>query len=257
MSTTTTGRAVIYLRVSSDEQADGYGIDVQRERCRGMAAAKGAAIVAEYVDVLSGTLPADARPGMAAALAAVDDGAANMLIVYALDRVGRATAVVLDIVERLRCRGAAVVSCREALDTTTPAGQFVLTMFAALAQLERDNIVERLAHGRAQRARRDGDGGGRVPFGYRRDAGRLVVDDDAAAIVRRIFAERRAKGGTLASIADALNGDGISTPKGGTAWRPSTVAAVLANVDAYRGGRRGTSPVDWPVIIAPRYAAAA
>lgn len=249
---TTDGRAVIYLRVSTDEQADtGFGLDVQRERCRAMATVKGFAVVAEHVDAgLSGTLAPGARPGLAAVLAAVDAGDVETVIVYALDRLGRRTSIVLDVVDRLRVAGCAVVSCRESLDGTTPAGAFVLTMFAALAQLERDTIVERTTAGRNARGAKDGERGGRVPFGYRRTAAGLTVDADAAAIVRRIIAERFRKGGTLESIAERLNADGIPTPRGGQTWRPSSVAVVWANRDAYAGGTRGASAVRWPAILA-------
>ena len=51
--------------------------------------------------------------------------------------------------------GVEIVSCKESLDTSTPTGKFVLTMFAALAQLDRDNIVKRTTDGRdARQARR-------------------------------------------------------------------------------------------------------
>ena len=256
---TTDGRAVIYLRVSTDEQADtGFGLDVQRERCRAMATAKGFTVVAEHVDAgLSGTLAPAARPGLAAVLAAVDAGDADTVIVYALDRLGRRTAIVLDVVERLRGAGCAVVSCRESLDSTTPAGVFVVSMFAALAQLERDTIVERTTAGRNARGQVDGERGGRVPFGYRRTVDGLEVDDDAADIVRRIIAERRRKGGTFQAIADGLNLDGITTARGGQTWRPSSVAVVWANRDAYAGGQRGASSVRWPAIIGERVQLAA
>ena len=248
---TTDGRAVIYLRVSTDEQADAYGLDVQRERCRAMACVKGFAVVAEHVDAgISGTLAPGARPGLAAVLAAVDAGDVDTVIVYALDRLGRRTSIVLDVVERLRVAGCAVVSCRESLDGTTPAGAFVLTMFAALAQLERDTIVERTTAGRNARGQVDGERGGRVPFGYARTPDGLTVDDDAASIVRRVIAERRRKGGTFQAIADGLNRDGITTARGGQTWRPSSVAAVWANRGAYAGGTRGASSVRWPAILA-------
>lgn len=64
--------------------------------------------------------------------------------------------------------GVELVSCKESLDTSSPAGRFVLTMFAALAQLERDNIVQRTTDGRNQRGRIDGERGGRVPMEYKR-----------------------------------------------------------------------------------------
>jgi len=249
-------RAAIYVRVSTEDQArEGYGLDVQRERCRAQAIAKGWTVVAEYADEgLSGTLDIDGRPGLSGLLDAVEAGDVDAVITLALDRLGRRTAVVLRLVERLNDAGAELVSCKESLDTSTPQGSFVLTMFAALAQLERDTIVERTTAGRNARGQVDGERGGRVPFGYVRTmvdgkASGIQVDADAADVVRRIFRRRR-QGIALATIADELNAAGITTARGHD-WHASSVAVVLQNGTAYAGGVRGASDVRWPAIIRP------
>jgi len=248
--TATTTRAAIYCRVSTDEQAaHGFGLAVQLERCRAMATAKGMTVIGEHADTLSGTLPPDLRPGLGDVMAAVSAGDVDAVIVYALDRIGRRTSIVLDVVERLRVAGCAIVSCRESLDSTTPSGQFVLTMFAGLAQLERDVIVDRTTAGRNARGEVDGDRGGQVPLGYVRAADRVTVDVAAADVVRRILAQRDA-GATLQAIADGLVAAGVPTARGGASWYPSTVRAVLANRPAYAGGTRGSSSVRWPCITA-------
>ena len=129
-----------------------------------------------------------------------------------------------------------------------------MTMFAALGQLERDTIVARTTDGRNERGRRDGERGGRVPMGYTRimgaagATGEIAIDPEAAAVVRAIF-QRRAAGATLGAIADALNGDGVSTRRGGR-WHASSVREVLLNEADYRGGRRGESGLCWPAILA-------
>lgn len=239
-------RAAIYLRVSTDEQAiSGFGLDVQRERCRAMATVKDWSIVETFADEgISGTKEATNRPGLAALLQAAADGSIDAVIVLALDRLGRKTRIVLDLIEQLSDAGIVLVSCKESLDTTTPQGQFVLTMFAALAQLERDTIVERTTAGRNERGKRDGERGGRMPFGYVRTEAGIVVDDHAAQLVRWIFQQKQ-RGGSLRSIAAGLTGP---SPQGGQ-WRGSSVAAVLANEAAYLGGRRGESEVCWPTIL--------
>lgn len=244
-------RAGIYVRVSTDEQArDGYGLAVQRERCRAQATAKGLAVVAEYADEgISGTLDATARPGLADMLAAAHLGEIDTVIVLSLDRLARKTRLVLEIVETLDRARCDLVSVKESLDTTTPQGQFTLTIFAALAQLERDVIVQRTSDGRNERGRRDGERGGRMPMGYRRVGDGLIeVDTDAAPVVRRIFAHR-AEGKTLQAIADALNADAVPNPQGGRRWEPATVRAVLQNAPAYRGGPRSDSSTRWPAIL--------
>jgi len=239
-------RAAIYVRVSTDDQArDGYGLDVQRERCRAMAVVKGWSLVAEYADEgISGTKDASLRPGLAALLSAISQHEIDAVIVLALDRLGRKTRIILDLVDLIVDADAELVSCKESLDTTTPAGRFVLTIFAALAQLERDNIVERTTSGRNQRGKTDGEKGGRLPYGYVRSPVGIVVDEEAAAVVRRIVALDQA-GASLRQIAREMAAPG---PSGGK-WHASSVSAVLASKDAYRGGMRGASAVCWPRIL--------
>jgi site-specific DNA recombinase len=193
---------------------------------------------------LSGTKDASGRPALAALLAAVEIGNVDAVIVLSLDRLGRMTGIILDLVERITDTGAQLVSCKESLDTSTPAGRFVLTIFAALAQLERDNIVERTSGGRNARGKKDGEKGGRLPFRYIRTEEGITVDPDRAALVKSIF-RRRDAGATLRAIAADLPTPG---PRGG-AWYPSSVAEVLQNEGAYRGGVRGASAVCWPAIL--------
>ena len=243
-------RAAIYVRVSTEDQAEqGYGLDVQYARCRALATAKDLQVVAEYADEgISGTKGASARPGLAALLDDASAGNLDAVIVLALDRLGRKTVLVLSLVEELAKSGCALISCKESLDTSTPQGQFVLTMFAALAQLERDVIVERTTAGRNERGRRDGEKGGRVPYGYVRTSDSdIEVDPSAASTVRQIFALSN-NGASLREIADNIADH--PTSHGGKRWYASSVREVLKNERDYRGGNRGDSAMQWPVILA-------
>lgn len=249
-------RAAIYLRVSTDEQVQGYGLDVQEDRTRAMIAAKGWQYTGKYADEgISGTKGATERAGLARLLADAQAREIDAVVVLALDRLGRKTKLVLDLVDELAAAGAQLVSCKESLDTSTPQGAFVLTMFAALAELERGVIVQRTTDGRNKRGRRDGDKGGRLPLGYRRptDEGPVLVDELTAPIVRRIFKQRALKAkrdprGTLQAIADGLNADGITTQRG-KQWHPSDVRAILQRESVYRGSKRGESSVRWPRLL--------
>lgn len=241
-------KPALYLRVSTTEQAlEGYGLAAQRTRCIAMAAVKGWPAPVEFSDEgISGTKDESERPGLAAMLAAINAGKVNAVIVAALDRVGRSTALVIRLVEQMETSGAAVVSCKESLDTSTPTGKFVLGLFAGLAQLDRDNIVERTTGGRNERGKKDGEKGGRLPLGYVRLEG-IVIDQEAATTVKQIF-ELRSVGATLTAIADDLNT--TSTPtRHGAKWYASSVREVLLNEDNYRGGLRGESSERWPVIL--------
>lgn len=241
-----------YLRVSTEEQAkSGLGLADQRRRCLGMADAKGWPEPVIYADEgISGTKDAKERPALAHLLADVAAGRIDAVIVLALDRLARKTLLVLDLVETLRRSDVALISCKEALDTATPQGQFVLTMFAALAQLERDLIAERTRAALAELDRTTGDRGGSVPYGYVRTADGLQVERAAAVQVRRIFAWHR-RGESLRTIAKRLRDSGAPGPRGGT-WHHTSVVEILKNRAAYLGGARGASAVRWPAILGKR-----
>ena len=240
----------IYLRVSTEEQArSGYGLDAQRARCEAMATVKEWRVVETFSDEgISGTKSADDRPGLAALLMGAAAHAFDSVIVGSLDRLGRKTSLVLDLVDDLTRYGVSIVSTKESLDTTTPTGVFVLSMFAAIGQLERDTITDRCTGGRNQRGKVDGEKGGRVPMGYTRTVAGVSIDESAASTVRSIFA-LRADGLTLKAIAAALNTSGITTARA-HGWHASSVREVLQNEADYHGGLRGESGVAWPVILA-------
>jgi site-specific DNA recombinase len=242
-------RAALYLRVSTEDQAnEGYGLDVQLERCKAQAIANGLKVTALFEDKgISGTNDETKRPGLAALMIAVEENAIDSVIVLALDRIGRKTTLVLNIVERITSAGVALISVKENLNTSTPMGQFVLTILAGLAQLERDTIVERTTAGRDLRGKLDGEKGGRIHYGYVRSGDTIAIDDPSADVVRDIFALRH-MGLKLRAIAANLTERGIQPPKG-TAWYASSIKSILSNETAYRGGKRGESDVAWPDIL--------
>jgi site-specific DNA recombinase len=247
-------KTAIYLRVSTTEQAlDGYGLEAQRAKCEAMATVKGWPVMRTYADEgISGTKDESERQALAELLQAIEAKEVEAVIIASLDRLGRSTRLVLRLVDVLDAAGVDLVSCKESLDTSTPAGRFVLRMFASLAELERDNIVERTTAGRDAKGRETGEKGGRVPLGYTRifrdgKAIRVDVDMAGAVIVRRIFVRRR-KGATLTQIANELNRDKLKTPRG-RGWHASSVRAVLANERKYKGGKRGESVQSWPGIL--------
>lgn len=245
----TTYRTAAYLRVSTDEQAEsGLGIGAQAARCAAMATAKGWSEPSIYADEgVSGTKPAAKRPALHRLLADVQAGQIDAVIILSLDRLGRKTRLVLDLVDELTHAGVALVSCKESLDTTSPQGQFVLTLFAALAQLERDLIAERTKAALSEHSRRDGEAGGKLPYGYVRTPDGIAIETDAAPYVRFIFNARK-RGDSLRTIAEKLNARGIPGPRGGQ-WHHTSVREVLANRAAYTGHPRGLSTLRWPAIL--------
>jgi DNA invertase Pin-like site-specific DNA recombinase len=141
-----------YMRVSSAD--DRQSVDLQRD-------ALIAAGIDErnlYCDKASGAR--DNRPGLKACLEYVRTG--DCLVVWKLDRLGRSLPHLLSIVADLKERGIAFRSLTEQMDTTTPHGEFLFSIFGALAQYERALTRERVIAGLAA-ARRRGRKGGRPP----------------------------------------------------------------------------------------------
>ena len=120
-------------------------------------------------------------------------------------------------------------------------------MFAALAELERDTIVQRTTDGRNERGRKDGERGGRVPDGYTRTPEGIMIVAERADIVRKIF-DLRDQGLALRAIADQLNSDGYTTARGHK-WHASSVREIMLNEAVYRGGKRGESDLTWTPIL--------
>jgi DNA invertase Pin-like site-specific DNA recombinase len=102
----------------------------------------------------------DDRPGLARALDFVRPG--DCLVVWKLDRLGRSLSHLIRIIEELKAKGAAFRSLTEQMDTTTPHGELLFSIFGALAQYERALTQERVRAGLAA-AKRRGRRGGRPP----------------------------------------------------------------------------------------------
>lgn len=134
-----------YTRVSTDDQT-----------CENQRRAIEARYNIEEVfsdDGVSGAIIAAQRPSMAKLLAYVRKG--DVVVVAAIDRLGRDTIDVLTTVEALKGKGVSVVSMREGFDLSTDAGKLMLTMLAAVAELERANMKARQMAG-LKRARAEG-----------------------------------------------------------------------------------------------------
>jgi DNA invertase Pin-like site-specific DNA recombinase len=144
-----------YMRVSTD--TDRQSTDLQRD------ALVAAGVDARHLfeDRASGAQ--DNRPDLAKALDFMQPG--DVLVVWKLDRLGRSLSHLLAIVNTLRERQVAFRSLTEALDTTTPAGEFLFQVFGALAQYERyADIGIALVMPSARLCRSEGETWGRMGF---------------------------------------------------------------------------------------------
>lgn len=148
-----TQRVFAYARVSTVEQVT----ENQREQI----ARAGYAIRPKFLieERVSGSVPASQRPGFQKLLERMDEG--DTLVVTKLDRIGRDSIDVQQTVERFQCEGIRLVVLQLGnLDLTSSAGALMVKMLAAVADFERDLIIERTQAGQA-RARAAGTHMGR------------------------------------------------------------------------------------------------
>jgi len=142
-------RAVLYVRVSTPDQS----IEPQLLDLRPMAAARGYEIVREYSDKLSGTK--SRRPGLDALLSDAQRHRFDVVMVWAFDRMARSVRHFLEVLDELNHLGIEFVSFRESIDTSGPLGRAMVVIVGAIAELERNLIVERVKAG-MRRAKLDG-----------------------------------------------------------------------------------------------------
>lgn len=143
-------RVAIYTRVSTTDQTCDNQLRDLREYCR----ARGWDQVTEYVDEgVSGTT--DRRPALDQLMVAVRKRRVDVVVVAAFDRFGRSVRHLVDTLELFRHLNVEFISLREQIDTGSPLGQAVFTIIAAIAQLERSLLVERVKAG-LRRARHQG-----------------------------------------------------------------------------------------------------
>ncbi len=152
-------RAALYGRVSTNGR--GQDPELQMAELRAVAAQRGWRVAGEFVDAgVSGSK--DRRPALDRLMADARAGRVDVVAVWRFDRFARSTRHLLDALETFRVLGVGFVSLREQVDTTTPAGKALFTMIAAVAELERDLIRERVRAG-VERARAQGKRLGRPP----------------------------------------------------------------------------------------------
>src|SRR6266511_510264 len=200
-----TVRVAIYTRVSTEDQAkEGFSLDAQRERLQAYCLARDWAVAATYID--DGHSGRNTkRPAYQRMMAERDRW--DALLVIKMDRIHRNARNFMGMMDDLRDWGKDFVSATESLDTSTAMGRFVMDIIQRIAQLESEQIGERVYMGMLEAAQQGKFLGSSDPYGYRFDPkrGNLVVVRAEAEVVREIhhlyFAERR----SMRAIAEALN----------------------------------------------------
>lgn len=229
-------RLVASLRVSTAGQArDGYGLPSQRADIRTFAKVNGHRVVKWCTDGgLSGTLPPDARAGLAEALTLIRDGKADGLIVGQLDRLSRLLVEQEAVLAYVWEMGGLAFSADtgEILkdDPDDPMRTAIRQMRGVFSQLDRALINKRLNDGKRAKRAAVGYCEGRTEYGWRSYKGkRTPVPAEQTALKR--MRELRAAGKSTRQIAATLAVEGHPTQRGGQ-WSSPVVSRILARLEA-------------------------
>lgn len=203
--------AIGYVRASTAEQSDsGLGLTAQRTAIETACAARGWTLLRIEEDIASGA-KVD-RPGLQRALTSVQTGEANCIVVLRLDRLSRSVKDFSDMLARFP---SGIVCLDLGIDPTTPSGEMIVTVVAAMVQMERRLISQRTKEALAVKKAQG------IQIGRPRS-----MDPK----IRRRILREYAKGGRgngYKGIADRLNAQGVPTVLGGSKWYPSTAKRVV------------------------------
>lgn len=218
--------AIGYVRVSTDEQA--LGPDAQRAALERWAAAQGVRLVAIHSDLgVSGAAELDKRPGLLAALDALVEHGAGLLLVGKRDRLARDVVLAAMVGRLVERAGARIVSADGAGNDEGPAGELMRTMLDAFAQYERQIIRARTRAALQVKRNRQEYTGGAAPYGWRlaADGQHLEALEAEQAILRGARA-LQAAGLSLRAIGAELERRGMLGRAGGR-WNPASVRSLV------------------------------
>lgn len=216
----------LLARVSTQEQAlNGHSIDEQIDRMRDYCKAMGWNIYKEYVDAGFSGANTD-RPALQRMIRDIKAGKIDKVLVYKLDRLSRSQKDTLELIEDVfLANNTDFVSMSENFDTSTPFGRAMIGILAVFAQLEREQIKERMMMGKLARSKKGKYlGNENDPIGYDYIDGELIPNEYEKMLVNRVF-EMYAQGMSPNKIADKLNESGLTHKYG--KWIEKTVYNVI------------------------------
>jgi DNA invertase Pin-like site-specific DNA recombinase len=248
-------RIAVYVRVSSEEQLEGYSLEAQLRAIRAYCAERGWRIVLEYVEEGKSARYEDLtrRPRFKAMLEAAEARRFDVVLVHKLDRFARNLLVLLTSLNRLGRADVSFVSVTEQIDYSTPQGRLFLIMLGALAEWYSNNLSQETKKGKRER-KAQGLYNGLLPFGTMPGPGGVpIADTRAFCVLNWVERDRRmvvdggketcnfegltlafqlaAAGASDRAVARALTVAGYRTTgnHGQNPFHKDTVAEVLTN----------------------------
>jgi DNA invertase Pin-like site-specific DNA recombinase len=230
--------AIAYLRVSTETQLDGFGLDGQETAVREFCQEKGHTLQHIFAERgVSGQNDLENRVALVQLNEYAQQNGVTTIVIPTLSRLARDLMVQERILSDWQSRGWTVLSTKEPdLNGNDPTRKFIRQVLGAVNEYDRAMIIARLKAGRISKASLGGHAVGAVPLGYKIDNSGSkpvrIVDDDEAEIVRTIHRLREQRW-SYQAIADQLNESGVP-PRKSDLWGKTSVRAIYVN-PKYRG----------------------
>lgn len=220
-------KAAIYVRVSTDEQAQyGYSVEAQKEKLLAFCKSQDWEVYKAYVDdgFRATTLN---RPEIQKLIEESNHQKFNMVVFYKLDRLSRSVKDLNYLIEAFEKNNVAIKSITEPFDTSSPPGKLMFNMLGSFAQFERELIGERTKLG-LYRAFDEGKWITTPPYGYNIKDGQLVLNDKEAIFVKRAIELCLVGNLGIGAIAKLLKEEDKITRRAGK-WAKNSVWNLLHN----------------------------
>jgi site-specific DNA recombinase len=242
-------KAVVYTRISQDRNGDGAGVTRQEADARALAKVRGWRVTSVIVENDTSAAGKKSRPGFDKLLQAVEDGSANVVIAWALDRLTRNRRDTVRLIEACQQHGVTIALVRGSdMDMSTPSGRMVADILASVARSEIETKSDRQKRAHRQAAEQGRRVTGRRPFGYTADG--MEFHEPEAQAVRDAY-QWLLDGVSLGQIARRWNDAGLYTPQGSHLWSGATVGTCLrkprnTGIRDYHGE---TYDAVWPALV--------
>ena len=181
-------KCFLYLRVSTEMQVDGYSLEAQKNCLKKFAEREELVIAGVYEDAGKSGKSIEGRPAFRRMLSDIESGAEiDYVMVYKLSRFGRNAADILNSLELLQTYDVNLICIEEGIDSSQTSGKLLISVLSAVAEIERENILEQTMNGRREKARQGKWNGGPAPYGYMIKDEILSINEEEAEIVRTIY----------------------------------------------------------------------
>lgn len=245
-------RVVGYVRISRDREKE-TSTESQRVAIEAYCVTRGWQLVKVITEPGRSAFKAsrNSRPGFREAMQLIGSGAADAFVIWKVDRAARNTLDLLTLVRDLEQRGAEFASVTEQFDTSTSMGRTMLTMVAALAELESAQKSDRAMEWHRHRRLNGAVPAGRPALGYRKPSPNVLEPDPVIAPLVADAAARIADGASVLSVVKSLNAAGVKVTHRGltTVLRSPTLIGMAAVSDEALPRRGGARVLDGAELV--------